>query len=111
MRARAAPPILTAVKAKGAGREWRKEAPTWAAAALAVLAVVFLDLSGRGSLWATAVPALRELLRPAASRGDTRLRVIPARYDEPAEREQRKLLAAPDLPAQELRVTVAAPLR
>lgn len=95
----------TATQRRGGALE---NAGLWALCAGAAYVLLFLNLTGAGSLWNALIAAALEQIPVAAAPVSTRTYLIPAKPVDAAERDQDKLLMVPDT-GEALVVTVADP--
>lgn len=82
----------------------------WAVAALALYAILFVDLNGNGRLIDTVQAAAREALgmAPAPRPVAVQTRVVPVRPVDEAKLAQDRMLTIPDVPEHEIAVPVVA---
>ena len=85
-----------------------ENAGLWVLCAGAAYALLFLNLSGAGSLWNALIAAALEQIPAAAAPVSTRTYLIPAKPVDKAERDQDSMLMVPD-DGEALAVTVADP--
>jgi hypothetical protein len=82
----------------------------WALGACAAYALLFVNLTGDGSLWGSLVGAVQNEMPVADSNVPTRTYVLPAKPYDASDREQNRMLMVPDS-NQALVVTVEDPSR
>ncbi len=95
----------TAAQKRGGALE---DAGVWVLGAGAAYALLFLNLTGAGSLWNALVAAALEQIPVAAAPVSTRSYLIPAKPIDKDERDQDSMLMVPDT-GEALIVTVADP--
>jgi hypothetical protein len=81
----------------------------WAFVAVALYALLFVNMTGNGTLWESIRGVLRDESAAAPKVAAVQTRVVPVRPVDAATIEQNRMLLIPNEPVKEFAVTVAAP--